>query len=310
MEGCLAPAPATETGRRSACGCELPQSAARAQVIDPVVLVRLMHIPWAHGLWLMAKSKVEAQDMTCEVVDALHKKTLGCGRGELGHLGGKSFRSRSMVAPSGARTKSGCCTSMFWQETHKCIAPRIGYFWSSRRVTARSFLLPVFWICWLENVGGAGAGVRSMELAMVSRRWGAVTTTMIRMFRIIDHMSRRPGESWLDWHIMGRRHWKMWMLVKEGAPWGTQILCHATSRGHLYLHSRLYSARKRSRVRLDHDMWSPGSPARMLERRTRGCMGHRVDRRTPLDVVANGVVHKPVLALLAFLQNVLKDRLT
>lgn len=61
-----------------------------------------------------------------------------------------------------------------------------------------------------------------------SWRWShevrrAINSNTIRMFRIMAHVVRCPDEPWLDGHMRSRRHCQTWLLLREGAPWGTEV---------------------------------------------------------------------------------------
>lgn len=73
-----------------------------------------------------------------------------------------------MVVPCRARAEFGSTASVLvGARDHDIrITMEYIYLWPSFKVlTARSFALPVRWVCWKAE-GGAGAGIRSMELAM------------------------------------------------------------------------------------------------------------------------------------------------
>lgn len=65
----------------------------------------------------------------------------------------------------------------------------------------------------LEGLRGAGAGVRTMD--RWAHAWRAIHTSMIRIRRIVAHISRRPDEPWLERHI---RSWRRLpdMIASEG----------------------------------------------------------------------------------------------
>lgn len=68
---------------------------------------------------------------------------------------------------------------------------------------------------------------------------------------------RIPDEPWLDRHVRSWRYCQTWVLLKEGAPWGTKILRQSSKRWDswtaldtrcmparaIYLHWQLYSDR-------------------------------------------------------------------
>lgn len=102
-------------------------------------------------------------------------------------------------------------------------------FWSLRKISiARSLALSVRWTRWKAEVAPELAlGVWSWRWS--SEVWRIISTTVIRMLRIMAHSSKRLGEPGRDWHIRCVRDCQTYKL--GGGTLGHQdLVCQAAKR--------------------------------------------------------------------------------
>lgn len=88
---------------------------------------------------------------------------------------------------------------------------------------ARFLALSVRWIRLLAEVAAA------LTFGAWSWRWSpdiwkTIDSNVIRMLRIMAHISRIPDELWLHWQVRSLCYCQTWVLLKEGSLWGTKVL--------------------------------------------------------------------------------------
>lgn len=138
---------------------------------------------------------------------------------------------------------------------------------------------------------GAGVIIRIVELELESA---------VQMFRTMADIPRMPEESWLQWHMMSWCASQTGVLLKEGGPLGTKVLCQAVKRWAketeldtrcalprvLHVHSQRYLVQTR-------ELYATVGLAREMRRRRIG------GPRGRCDAVAKGVVAEWLLAHVA-----------
>lgn len=169
--------------------------------------------------------------MTRGVVDALRKKQLVVATARV-----KAWAASGLAAieVDGCTIESqGQCRVLGLhvgaRDHETCITAAWKAFWPLREaLIARSFATSVR-SRWKAKVASA-LTFGGWSWRWSHEVWRTVSTTVIRMLRIMAHISRRPAEPWLDWKIRSWRRCQTWMFLKEAAPCGTKIMCQAAKR--------------------------------------------------------------------------------